>query len=226
MKRSERWTGLLAIGITLLFAGCSSPNTALLESERATPVATSVVYKGLVVGEASELALERGDLPPGFQLGGEDKSSEDGYTALYLRPSAFDLDREASDGLLGVTVNINIHPDLIRSQEQWAELEEITAERMVEEILQADVSASDVRIEEYDATLTNVDSLSAFRVGYGLDQIFLHEYRYRFRIANAVVAMVASARSTQRNEEPAGLEEQAHRLVIRQINRLNETRER
>jgi hypothetical protein len=221
------WSFTVA-GILLSLAACGpatvreaadNPASATSVVPAPSPGGVTAEAADLVKGDPANLVLRVSDLPSGFQLGGEDTTAADGYTAIYLRSAAVENQPSSGGELLGVTINLSVHPAVGQAVERFEALGATGTAEMVAEIQGAAAGVTGVEVTPIPAELPQADEATAFRARYVMGAIQVHEYRYRFRVANVVGNLIIAARGGV-GTEPVGLPEQALAIAAKQVGRL------
>jgi len=162
----------------------------------------------------NNLALTRTDLPAGFQLVAE-KSSGPEYVALYLRPSAADLDASGGNSLLGVLTYVAVYTTTADAEHYFSQASFDPAEQSIEDIKPLSSTATDVVTQPFDGSVQGADASEAYRVTYSLMDRHIFAYSHRIRLANVLAYIAVSAIGNP--DEPQYLLEDVRNIVQRQI---------
>jgi hypothetical protein len=187
----------------------------------APPVAPPQVPEG-GVGNALDvvpaaLALEREDLPAGFQLATQESKGPE-YLAIFLRPAALDPGASGGNSLLGVILTLGVYTSTTQAEAQYVAQSTNPTGNAVAGVARTSQAATDIVTEEYAGATVGADQAEAHRVTYRLMNRTVYEYAHRFRLGNVLVGIVVSAAGNP--EEPVLLLRDANAIVQRQIDRI------
>gem|GEM_PF-3123197 len=216
---------LLAVAIANLSGACSkssenqSARSAGPDAKRDPPMS-----QRLVRGDPKALVIQREELPTNFTMAGGEPKGAGEYSQVYFNPHAL-VDESGTDtGLLGVIANLAILHAPAAATETFTDQGGLDVESVISDIRVATPGAQPLAAEPCSPTIDGTDKVLAFRVHYILNGAHVFEYRFRFRVGNAVGNLIVSALATAEGEEPATLIDRAQSIAERQVSRLNSSR--
>jgi hypothetical protein len=180
--------------------------------------------KGLVHGDPKTLIIQREELPANFTMAGGEPKGANEYGQVYFNPQALVDQSGAGPELLGVIANLTLLDTPAAAGKTFTDQGGLNVDSVINDIRAATPGAQPLGVEPYSAKINGTDRVSAFRVRYVLNEAHVFEYRFRFRVANAVGNVIISALATAQGGEPAALVGQAQSIAERQVARLNSAR--
>ncbi len=201
--------------IAVIFTACG-PRPTVTPPAPTTPPLTPTLPA--VTGQPQDLIIQLEDLPSGFVMAGEEGSSGNGYSRIYLQPEA--LQPSSSANLVGVIANFNLAPDMATAREQFS-AQPMDIATIAQDVQATMGSAGNVEVQPETVSVPGADAVAAFRVRYAIGGTPLLEYRYRLRVGNALVNLIVTATEG----EEANVREQALGLVQKQVERINAARQ-
>lgn len=176
----------------------------------------------LVTGALEELIVQAEDLPLTFSMAGSNAEGPSEHAAIYFRPEILAAPEMPRGAVLGVMAHLEVGADAASATERFAENR--TAEAIRSTLDESESAEQVLDVRELPAGVAGTDEAIAFRVEYELQGVHLVEYRYRLRVANAIVNLMVSGRTSDKGAEPPGLAQQASRIAERQASRLASNR--
>ncbi len=226
MRRSIRsCCVLLAAAIAGSGGACrksSEDQTAGNPGAAATRV--TEVSQRLIRGDPGTLVIQREELPTDFAIAGGEPKGASEYSQVYFNPQALMDESGAETGLLGVIANLTVLDAPAAASQRFTDQGGLEIESVIKDIQVATPGAEPLGAEPYSTTIGGADKVLAFRVHYILDDAHVFEYRFRFRVANAVGNLIISALATAEGKEPATLSSRARSIAERQVAKLNSAR--
>jgi hypothetical protein len=180
--------------------------------------------KGLVRGDPKTLIIQSEQLPTNFAMAGGEPKGVNEYSQVYFNPQALVDPTKADPELLGVIANLTLLDTPAAAGKTFTDQGGLNVDSVINDIRAATPGAQPLGVEPYSAKISGTDRVLAFRVRYILNEAHVFEYRFRFRVANAVGNLIISALATAQGEEPAILLGQAQSIAELQAARLNSAR--
>lgn len=176
----------------------------------------ATLLAGAVHGELAELIVQDVDLPVAFALANGQPDGADGYAALFFRPEVLAAPELPAGDLLGVMAHLELAADADAAAARFEERRDAGAIRAA----MGETAEELLDTRELEPEVAEADAAVLFRVEYELEGVYLIEYRFSLRVANAVAGLVISGRAGAGGAEPAALARQARRIATRQAARL------
>ena len=185
--------------------------------------AAGAQHEGLVTGALDKLVVQAEDMPLTFSMAGSNAEGPSEHAAIFFRPEVLAAPTMPTGSILGVMAHLALDADAGTAAERFGENR--TAEAIRVSLGDGSEGAENVLdVRELAADVAGTDEVIAFRVEYELQGVHLVEYRYRLRVANAIVNLLVSGRVSEKGAEPGSLAEQASRIAERQASRLASSR--
>jgi hypothetical protein len=189
------------------------------------PTPTSTPVLSLIVAAPRQLVLQRDDLPGGFELGGQESSTADEWSALYVRPEAIGAQYASLANLFSVITNVRVLPEGFQALQAYNEQVDILPTEIASHIQDAvGGSPEDVKVEHFDMTLPGADRAIGYRVDYRIGNVHLREYRYLLLSGNGVASLMLTALAEPDGSEPERLRELTEGIAAKQAERLLQAR--
>jgi hypothetical protein len=190
-------------------------------SPNPTPTQATVAR---VQGDPKELIVQVADLPPGFSLVTEEYDGPNKYAVVYFSPEALVTEAPSEAELMVVAANLTLHGDVAAAGEQFETEEGLDDKSIADSIADTSGEAMLILVQPYPVQVVGTDRAKAVRVDYEVGPTAVVDYRYRFVVGNAVVNLIATARSVGEGLDASSLGEQAQVVVERQVERLIQAR--
>lgn len=165
------------------------------------------------------LVVKADDLPNAFIISNGESPATNEYSHVYFNPGALLEGDQQDHGLLGMIVHIKVLNSVVDASREFVNQGGFDLEAVKADIRKATPGARPISIESQSVSLDEVDKISAYRVHYLLQGIYVYDYRCRMMVRNVVANVIVSARGSV-DLEPGDLKKQAEEIFQKQRDRL------